>query len=72
MKRPLGQRKPANEDVPTYGPSRNLDFELELGFYIGVPTQRLAKPSRSAGRPSTFSGFASSTLVGARRAGLGV
>ena len=38
VKRPLGQRKPANEDVPTYGPSRNLDFELELGFYIGVPT----------------------------------
>ncbi|HEY1745204.1 MAG TPA: fumarylacetoacetase [Xanthobacteraceae bacterium] len=38
VKRPQGQRKPANEDVPTYGPSRNLDFELELGFYIGVPT----------------------------------
>ena len=38
VKRPLGQRKPANEDLPTYGPSRNLDFELELGFYIGVPT----------------------------------
>jgi fumarylacetoacetase len=39
VKRPQGQRKPANEDVPTYGPSRNLDFELELGFYIGVPTR---------------------------------
>jgi len=38
VKRPQGQRKRANEDVPTYGPSRNLDFELELGFYIGVPT----------------------------------
>jgi fumarylacetoacetase len=38
VKRPQGQRKPANEEVPTYGPSRNLDFELELGFYIGVPT----------------------------------
>jgi fumarylacetoacetase len=38
VKRPQGQRKRADEDVPTYGPSRNLDFELELGFYIGVPT----------------------------------
>jgi fumarylacetoacetase len=38
VKRPQGQRKPANEEVPTYGPSRNLDFELELGFYVGVPT----------------------------------
>jgi len=38
VKRPHGQRKRADENVPTYGPSRNLDFELELGFYIGVPT----------------------------------
>ena len=37
FKRPRGQRKGPNEIVPTYGPSRNLDFELELGFYIGVP-----------------------------------
>src|SRR5206468_5516119 len=32
------QRKRANETAPSYGPSRNLDFELELGFYIGVPS----------------------------------
>jgi fumarylacetoacetase len=38
VKRPQGQRKRADEDAPTYGPSRNLDFELELGFYIGVPS----------------------------------
>jgi fumarylacetoacetase len=35
LKRPRGQRKRANEPFPSYGPSRNLDFELELGFYIG-------------------------------------
>jgi fumarylacetoacetase len=39
FKRPRGQRKPANETVPSYGPSRNLDFELELGFYIGTPSE---------------------------------
>ncbi|MGA2816243.1 MAG: fumarylacetoacetase [Xanthobacteraceae bacterium] len=38
VKRPQGQRKRAEETVPSYGPSRNLDFELELGFYIGVPS----------------------------------
>ena len=38
VKRPQGQRKRADEAAPTYGPSRNLDFELELGFYIGVPS----------------------------------
>jgi fumarylacetoacetase len=38
VKRPQGQRKRAEETAPSYGPSRNLDFELELGFYIGVPS----------------------------------
>jgi fumarylacetoacetase len=39
MKRPRGQRKGANETAPSYGPSRNLDFELELGFYIGTANE---------------------------------
>jgi fumarylacetoacetase len=39
VRRPCGQRKRANETAPSYGPSRNLDFELELGFYIGVPSR---------------------------------
>jgi len=39
VKRPCGQRKPPNEAAPSYGPSRNLDFELELGIYIGTPTE---------------------------------
>lgn len=38
VKRPRGQRKRPDDEVPSYGPSRNLDFELELGFYIGVPS----------------------------------
>src|SRR5579859_7242880 len=39
VKRPCGQRKPPNETAPSFGPSRNLDFELELGIYIGTPTE---------------------------------
>jgi fumarylacetoacetase len=39
LRRPQGQRKGANEDVPSYGPSRNLDFELELGAFIGLGTE---------------------------------
>ncbi|GAC1339500.1 MAG: fumarylacetoacetase [Acetobacteraceae bacterium] len=35
VRRPNGQRKPAREDVPTFGPSRNLDYELELGIWVG-------------------------------------
>jgi fumarylacetoacetase len=33
--RPSGQRKPADADAPEHGPSRRLDYELELGIWIG-------------------------------------
>ena len=33
--RPNGQRKPPDADVPIVGPSRRLDYELELGVVIG-------------------------------------
>jgi len=35
LHRPNGQRKPATETVPSFGPCRNLDYELELGIWIG-------------------------------------
>ena len=34
--RPKGQRKAPDADVPEYGPSRRLDYELELGIFIGA------------------------------------
>jgi fumarylacetoacetase len=33
--RPSGQRKVPDADAPEYGPSRRLDYELELGIWIG-------------------------------------
>ncbi|HEY8592636.1 MAG TPA: fumarylacetoacetase [Sphingomicrobium sp.] len=33
--RPCGQRKPPEAEAPEYGPSRRLDYELELGIWIG-------------------------------------
>ncbi len=38
IRRPNGQRKAPDEAAPTFGPSRQLDFELEMGMIIGVPT----------------------------------
>ena len=35
IRRPNGQRKPASETVPSFGPSRNLDYEMELGLFVG-------------------------------------
>jgi fumarylacetoacetase len=33
--RPSGQRKAADADLPEYGPSKRLDYELELGMWVG-------------------------------------
>src|SRR5205085_1993274 len=43
VRRPSGQRKPAAETVPTFGPCRYLDYELELGVWIG-PGNELGNP----------------------------
>lgn len=36
--RPLGQLKFPDEELPRFGPSEKLDFELEIGAVIGVPS----------------------------------
>jgi fumarylacetoacetase len=43
VRRPSGQRKPAADTVPSFGPSRNLDYELELGIWVG-PGNALGEP----------------------------
>jgi fumarylacetoacetase len=43
VRRPDGQRKRPDEAAPTFGPARNLDFELELGVWIG-PGNALGEP----------------------------
>ena len=48
--RPCGQRKAPDEATPTYGPSRRLDIEAELGFVVGAPT--------ALGEPVTPADFA--------------
>ena len=41
--RPRGQTRAPDAPAPTFGPSKRLDFELELGFVIG-PGNPLGKP----------------------------
>jgi fumarylacetoacetase len=43
VRRPNGQTKAPDAPAPTFGPSRQLDFELELGFIVGL--------SNDEGRP---------------------
>jgi fumarylacetoacetase len=37
--RPQGQSRAPGEEAPSYGPSRRLDIEAELGFVVGSPSQ---------------------------------
>ncbi len=56
VRRPNGQRKPAREEVPSFGPSRNLDYELELGFWIGAGNA-LGEPIPIAEASEHIAGF---------------
>ena len=38
--RPAGQRKAPTDDAPTFGPSQRLDIEAEVGFVVGVGSDR--------------------------------
>ena len=37
--RPQGQLKPPNAEVPSFGPCKRLDFELEMGVVVGGASQ---------------------------------
>lgn len=41
--RPQGQTTRGSETTPTFGPSRLMDFELEMGFFVG-PGNPLGQP----------------------------
>ncbi|MFI9321759.1 fumarylacetoacetase [Kitasatospora aureofaciens] len=41
--RPHGQRKAPADAVPSFGPSRRLDIEAEVGFVVGTPSE-LGRP----------------------------
>lgn len=38
IRRPKGQTKAADSESPSFGPTQELDFELEMGFYVGMPS----------------------------------
>jgi len=40
VRRPQGQMKPANSNAPLFGPSCQLDLELEMGWFIGPGNER--------------------------------
>ncbi|MFC1432089.1 fumarylacetoacetase [Streptacidiphilus sp. N1-3] len=47
--RPNGQRRAPEDETPSFGPSRRLDIEAEVGFLVGAPT--------ALGRPVSLAEF---------------
>ncbi|CEO94815.1 Fumarylacetoacetase [Plasmodiophora brassicae] len=43
LHRPCGQLRPADDKPPVHGPCQQLDFELEMAFFVG-PGSRLGEP----------------------------
>ena len=38
IRRPKGQTKAPDSEAPQFGATQELDFELEMGFYVGMPS----------------------------------
>ena len=36
IQRPCGQSKPPSSEAPVFGPSHSLDYELEVGMFVGL------------------------------------
>lgn len=56
VRRPGGQQKGPDQSEPSFGPSRRLDFELELGVWIGAGNA-LGEPIAIANAPDHIGGF---------------
>jgi len=56
VRRPKGQRKPPGAEAPVFGPSQRLDYELELGVWIG-PGNDLGEPIPIAGADDHIAGL---------------
>jgi fumarylacetoacetase len=56
IRRPVGQTKPPGADKPICGPSRQMDFELEMGYFVG-PGNRLGDPIPIARAPEHIFGM---------------
>ncbi|SDD44276.1 fumarylacetoacetate hydrolase [Cupriavidus sp. YR651] len=56
LRRPNGQIKLPNEARPIFGPCRKLDYELEMGFIVGKPSE-LGEPVSTADAPAHMFGM---------------
>ena len=56
VRRPNGQTLPPGQDAPSFGPSKRLDYELELGIWIG-PGNAMGEPIAIAQADQHVAGY---------------
>ncbi len=54
FRRPVGQTLPKDAATPVFGPSRRLDYELEVGIYIGVANELGSRVPLAASESHVF------------------
>ncbi|KAJ9579632.1 hypothetical protein L9F63_004711, partial [Diploptera punctata] len=57
IRRPNGQTCPIEGADPVFGPSRLMDFELEVAFFVGGPPTKLGQPINVAQAQDHIFGF---------------
>jgi len=56
VRRPKGQTLPLGQEAPSFGPSKRLDYELELGIWIG-PGNEMGEPIAIGQASQHIAGF---------------
>ncbi len=72
VRRPWGQTKPEGADAPVFGPSRRLDYELEVGVFIGPGNTPGRTGLDRRDREPPVRPLPRERLVGARHPGVGI
>ena len=72
VRRPRGQLKPPTAEVPSFGPCKRLDFELEMGVVVGQPSTMGEMLSESQAEADDLRFRASERLERARYPAVGI
>ena len=72
VKRPRGQLKPPTAEVPSFGPCKRLDFELEMGVVVGQASTMGDDAQRATGRGDDLRLRAAQRLERARHPAMGI
>jgi fumarylacetoacetase len=57
FKRPCGQLQNGSDPAPSYGPSKEMDFELEIGIFLGGKSTALGEPVKMEDANKHIFGF---------------